>query len=181
MTGWRFWEPTRAQLRVQLAEARATHAEELAEEKRRTARVSAERNHLRRLYEEARSNQAGASRTITKLLDHARTTPCTKIRLIDQQEAHQFATNLATDTGRDVAEFHAYRCPDCPRRPVTGTRYWHVANSDPSLRTNRSDGKTVRAAKAQRDREVSQAGHMLRQRVTPADIAGLRKRTQEAS
>lgn len=184
MSGWWWQQPTRKQLAAELAQARTDLAqarEELAEERRRVGRISAERSHLRRLYEDARSNQAGANRAVTKLLEHAKAGTCTKIRLIDQAEAAQFMVNLAADTGRTADEFHAYRCTTCPRRPVTNTRYWHVANSDPSLRTNRSDGVTVRSAKAARDREVGREGHLLRQHVTPAAIAALRAKTKEAS
>jgi len=184
VTGWRFWEPTRRQLRAELDTVR----ERLRSQRQLTQDRTDQLEALRGRYDGLLSEHLNLGRTHTAtlaqldgFLERTRTTPCTKIRLIDQPEAQQFAADLAVDTGRDPSEFHAYRCPDCPRRPVAGTRYWHVANSDPSLRTNRSDGRRVRAAKAQRDREVSQAGRMLRQHVTPADIAALRRKTKEAS
>jgi hypothetical protein len=135
---------------------------------------------LRDMHTELEQRHRAVLDQLEVFLDHSRPNPCTKVRLVDKDEAVTFAAWLAEETGRDPAEFDVYRCPLCPRRPVTGTRYWPVTNVDQHFRKTRGRHPQLVKAIRARERKVRADGRMLDQRVTPEVIAKLRAKVQES-
>jgi hypothetical protein len=55
---------------------------------------------------------------------------CRKVRLHNQYEAEAFILKVAMTMSEDPRDYHTYRCPDCPRHPLTG-KFWHIGHRVP--------------------------------------------------
>jgi len=97
------------------AMARAVAAVELA----RLAWQAAEVAHLQ---------AEGARRVVRTLLEPGEVERCRKVRLRTRDEAETFAARVMADTG--CGRLEAYRCPHCPRRPVSLEKFFHVRHAD---------------------------------------------------
>lgn len=53
----------------------------------------------------------------------SRRAECVKIRLMDHDQAWDVADLLAERFGHPM---YAYKCPRCPRNPITRKSWWHV-------------------------------------------------------
>lgn len=102
---------------------------------------------------------------------------CTKVRLRDRVEAEAFAARLAKDSGREPEDFRSYPCKLCPRQPVGGNRFLHIANVDPRERTERGTREARKAGWEKVNREKSRSGTALGRRVGPDVAARLRNIT----
>jgi hypothetical protein len=73
----------------------------------------------------------GARALMGSLLEPGPGEGCVKVRLRDRDEAEAFAARVLNQTGEDC---YAYRCPKCPRQPVSCEKFWHIATADPERR-----------------------------------------------
>lgn len=99
---------------------------------------------------------------------------CDKIRLRDSDEAAAYAVHVEQDLCLPAGAFTVYPCRTCPRHPLSGDRFWHIANADPGKRT--SNPVARKAERAARARRHAQNGQLVRQRISPEVIARLRGR-----
>lgn len=106
--------------------------------------------------------EAAAYREAAKALEPARDGDCRKVRLRDRAEADVYARQVEANLGRATGELKSYPCKQCPRHPVSQSRFWHVANSDRRLRTGRPDADRQRRDRA---RDVRRSGLTVGQRV----------------
>lgn len=108
--------------------------------------------------------QVAALRALAALPDEPdQAVRCKKIRLRDHDEADTFARRVEQDKDLEPNSLTAYACDDCPRQPVSLTKFWHVYNRDPDLRTYRRPAPTVHT-------------QGLRTHVTPAVMANVKRK-----
>lgn len=99
-------------------------------------------------------------RTFEDLLQPDRVGTCTKVQIQAKADAEAFALKVATET--QTGAMAVYKCPICPRHPVTGDRIFHVTHAE--------------RAKQGRTWEKPLASTSIRKRVSPQDIAALKSR-----
>lgn len=116
--------------RALLADARAEHEAvrgDLCRSDVRYARLTDENAVLRK-------RNAALEATFATLVEPGPTDKCVKVRLRDQVEAEQFARTLERNLGELVGTYEGYACPDCPRQPVSLTKFWHARATKESMR-----------------------------------------------
>lgn len=93
---------------------------------------------------------------------------CVKIRLHTREEAIEFGKHVALELHEPENAYHPYECKACPRHPATLRKFWHIGHS-------RGASKAAQERRAiERGREFHQ-GNALMHRVTPAELARLRR------
>lgn len=135
--------------------ARNAELEEATEE---TARLENVNDGLKR-------QNIALMRTFEDLLQPERVGTCTKVQIQNKADAEAFALKVETET--QTGAMTVYKCPICPRHPVTTERIWHVSH--------------VERAKKGRVWEERPGPGAIRKRVSPQAIADLKSRTGGAA
>lgn len=104
-------------------------------------------------------------RTFEDLLEPTRIGTCTKVQLQNKPDAEAFARKVEQDT--KTGAMTVYKCPICPRHPVTGDRIFHITH--------------VERAKQGKTWDKRQTPTSIRKRVSPEDLAALRAKTGGAA
>lgn len=109
-------------------------------------------------------------RMLAQLTEPPAAEGCVKIRLHTAQEAFAFAEHVAISTDTDVDTLDIYKCQVCPRHPTTGDRIFHIYTLDHDKTTPER-----KAQVAQRRARAREEGRLLGQRISPADLARIKK------
>lgn len=81
-----------------------------------------------------RSREESTRRLLNVMLEPPQNNSCQKIRLRSRTEADSFARRVEKECGADKGSLEPYRCPSCPRQPVSMARFWHVRHVDKAKR-----------------------------------------------
>lgn len=137
----------------------------------RDARVAGLDRELRAAYEDltrcretreaAEALAADRERVVAALLEPvAAGQECRKVRLYGRADAERFARLVERATR--AGELEPYRCPSCPRYPLTLARYWHVRHVNEDLR-----GERGRRARDARPGDGWEAHLLVREKLDP--------------
>jgi hypothetical protein len=163
--GWLGLGPSRAELRAEIALWRERREREAEEKRAAYARAK----DAERVNSELRHRITNLIQA--KLNEPDRAEGCGKVRFHREDEARDFAQDLATRTGQPLEVFNIYGCRICPKSPATIRRYLHVGHRGSEyaqtvkVESKRSAG--ARQAAARRD------GVTVAQRVDPRVVAEL--------
>lgn len=94
---------------------------------------------------------------------------CVKVRCHTDEEGGLWARKFEADRNFPRGSFGIYRCKVCPRNPIYGDRYVHIATTDPELKMIMTDVPTF---------TLVHPRQQLFARFSPGDLANLRKKVQ---
>lgn len=138
-------------LKKKIASLRAHHADVLQRERREQVKLTQaldrqrewhadglrkQHEHYRALLEQiiledrasVQGVHDGMAAALADLLEPRRVEGCEKVRLHTEAEATAFARRVERDTGAPEGALGIYSCKDCPRNPVTNSRFLHIYN-----------------------------------------------------
>lgn len=75
-------------------------------------------------------NQIAELQATLKVMAEPAVGECDKVRVRTREEGDRLARHVESQCGAAEGAMEPYKCPKCPRQPLTGERFWHIRHVD---------------------------------------------------